>query len=325
LIRQWIRENSQEAKNLFDNGHVSICWVLLADFNDQQREEHLGASNWVYDNNHMAYSETPPVDPMEDDIQSFDGSVRTAIPDNHFFEEELQNPEHLSQRPLGSVGLPPPQPMTPPQIPFEQIVTHVGRIVNPPERYGFENRGPKVTMCDALPWPPALENQPLEGLEESQWANLSVLSINERKSYWQAKVSPEWSHWKKAMNDELKSIKENDVWNVIPKLVERKIVASWWVFKAKGNAEGEVEHYKAQLVAKGFSQTLGQDYDEIFAPVVHYDSLKLLLAIPACKGWQPRQLDVKTALLYGILKEEVYRELLEGSWLDGVVAKLKRC
>jgi len=99
------------------------------------------------------------------------------------------------------------------------------------------------------------------------------------------------------MDDELKSLKENDVWDVIPKPVGRKIVASRWVFKAKANAQGEVERYKARLVAKGFSQILDQDYDEIFAPIVRYDSLRLLLAISAYKGWGPRQLDVKTAFL----------------------------
>jgi len=127
------------------------------------------------------------------------------------------------------------------------------------------------------------------------------------------------------MDDELESLKENDVWDVIPKPVGRKIVASRWVFKAQGNAQGEVEQYKARLVAKRFSLILGQNYDEIFAPVVHYDSLRLSLAISACKGWRPRQLDIKTAFLCGILTEEVYMDLPEGSRLDGMVAKLKRC
>jgi len=215
--------------------------------------------------------------------------------------------------------------MTPPPIPLGQVITRAGRVINPPECYGFENQGPEVTMCDAPPRSPTPENQPLEILEESHWANLNVMLIDEPMSYRQAKVSPQWSDWKKAMDNELKSLKENDVWDVIPKPVGRKIVASQWVFKAKGNAQGEVECYKAWLVAKGFSQTLGEDYDEIFAPVVHYNSLKLSLAILACKEWRPRQLDVKTAFLYGILMEEVSMDLPEGSQLDGMVAKLKRC
>jgi hypothetical protein len=75
----------------------------------------------------------------------------------------------------------------------------------------------------------------------------------------------------------------------------------------------------------GFSQTLGQDYIEIFTPVVPYNSLRLLLAISSCKGWRPRQLNVKTAFLYGMLMKEVYMDLPEGSRIDGMVAKSKRC
>jgi len=212
-----------------------------------------------------------------------------------------------------------------PPIPFGQVLTRAGRVVNPPERSGFEGYAPEASVRNAPPQPPTPEPHPLEGIEGSQWANSSVQTVEEPKSYRHAKVSPQWSDWKKAMDGELKSLEENDVWDVIPKPTGRKIVASRWVYKAKGNAQGEVERYKARLVAKGFSQILRQDYDEIFAPVVRYDSFRLLLAFSACKGWRPRQLDVKTSFLYGILKEEVYMDLPEGSRLDGMVAKLKRC
>ena len=70
---------------------------------------------------------------------------------------------------------------------------------------------------------------------------------------------------------------------------------------------------------------MGLDYDEIFAPVARYDSLRLLLAITACRKWRTRQLDVKTAFLYGVLKEVVYMQLPEGCREDDKVALLKRC
>jgi len=114
----------------------------------------------------------------------------------------------------------------PPPIPFGQVVTRVGRIVNPTKHYGFDNQAPEVTMRDAPPRSPTPDNQPLEGLAGSQWVNVSVWLINEAKCYRQAKVSPQCSDWKKAMDDELKSLKQNDVWNVIPKSVGRKIVVS---------------------------------------------------------------------------------------------------
>jgi len=157
--------------------------------------------------------------------------------------------------------------MMPPPIPFGQVVTCARRVVNLPGCYGFEGYAPEASMRDAPPRPPTTpEPQPLEGLEGSQWANLSVLTVEEPKSYRQARVSPQSSDWKKAMDEELQSLKENDVWDVILKPAGRKIVASRCVYKAKGNAQGEVEQYKARLVAKGFLQILGQDYDEIFAP-----------------------------------------------------------
>jgi len=64
-------------------------------------------------------------------------------------------------------------------------------------------------------------------------------------------------------------------------------VASGWVYKANGNAQGEVERFKVWLVAKGLSQIILQDYDEIFAPVVCYNSLRPLPALSACQGWRP--------------------------------------
>jgi len=179
-------------------------------------------------------------------------------------------------------------------------------------------------MRDAPPWSPPPYNQLLEGLEYSQWANFSVLVINQPKSYWQAKVSPpQWSDWKKAMDDGLKSLKENDVGEVIQKPVRRKFVTGRWVFTVKENCQGEVWHYKARLVAKGFWQTLGQDYIAIFAPIVPLHSLGSLLGMSACKQWRPRQPDIKTALFYGILNEEVYIHRPESSLLDAMIIKIQ--
>ena len=77
----------------------------------------------------------------------------------------------------------------------------------------------------------------------------------------------------------------------------------------KRNKYGEITRYKARLVAKGFTQRPGVDFDEIYAPVVRYDSLRLLLALATINGWIPTQIDIKAAFLYGELKEEIYMEL----------------
>jgi hypothetical protein len=80
----------------------------------------------------------------------------------------------------------------------------------------------------------------------------------------------------------------------------------------KYNADGTIERYKARYVAKDFTQVQYQDYDETFAPVARYDFLRLLLALAAYNGWTPQQMHVKSAFLYGVLKEEIHMELPEG-------------
>ncbi|KAI0993893.1 hypothetical protein K3495_g14291 [Podosphaera aphanis] len=95
-------------------------------------------------------------------------------------------------------------------------------------------------------------------------------------------------------------------------LSDHNVVGSKWVFKVKYKADGSVEQYKARLVAKGFSQQPGTDYDDTYAPVARYDSLRFLLAFEAHNGWTPRQLDVKSAFLYGKLDRKIYMEIPNG-------------
>ncbi|KAF0891483.1 hypothetical protein E2562_009896 [Oryza meyeriana var. granulata] len=79
-----------------------------------------------------------------------------------------------------------------------------------------------------------------------------------------------------------------------------------WVYKVKKNAAGEAIKHKARLVAKGYVQQPGVDFDEVFAPVAHIESVWLLLALAAQEGWPVHHMDVKSAFLNGELVEEVY-------------------
>jgi len=327
--------NPQEANDLVGNGHGIIAWLMQAYYVEEKRDGYLGAPNWVYDANGMAYQGNLPHQPelpntqilIEelDKIEEFNESIRMIVPADHFLEEDHPQSNQRLPFPLGHPPPSTPRHMTPPPIPFGHVVTCAATVVDPPECSCFKGYASEASMWDAIPRPPAQEPLPGEWIEASQWANFSVLTVEEPKSYWQSRVSPQWSDWKKAMDEELKSLKENDVWDVSPTQAGRKIVANRWVYKAKGNAQGEVERYKARLVAKGFTQILAQDYDEIFAPVVRCDSLWLSRALSAYNRWRPRQLEVKTAFLYGILKEEVYMDLPEGSRLNGMVAKWQKC
>eukprot|EP00253_Pinus_taeda_P007357 PITA_07357 len=83
-------------------------------------------------------------------------------------------------------------------------------------------------------------------------------------------------------------------------------------YQIKHAVDGSAEKYKARFVASGFSQKEGIDYDEIFAPVAQYTTIRTIIALVASQGWNLHQMDVKTAFLHGSIKEEVYVEQPEG-------------
>lgn len=97
----------------------------------------------------------------------------------------------------------------------------------------------------------------------------------------------------------------------------RRAIPCRWVFKTKYGANGEVIKHKARLVIKGFYQKHGVDYDETYAPVMKYTSLRVLLALAAIYDWEIRQFDVVSAFLNADLKEEVYMEQPEGFEVEG--------
>lgn len=99
------------------------------------------------------------------------------------------------------------------------------------------------------------------------------------------------------------------------------------VYKTKLKENGELEKFKVRLVAKGYVQQQGIDYTEVFAPVARMDTVRMIVALAAQKGWNVYQLDVKSAFLHGELKEEVYVEQPRGYELEKYpqkVYKLKK-
>ena len=88
--------------------------------------------------------------------------------------------------------------------------------------------------------------------------------------------------------------------------VGKKVIGSKWVLKVKYQENGDVDRYKCRLVAQGFTQAPGIDYDETFAPVARFGTIRTLLAIGAKRGMRIEQMDVTTAFLNGVLKENLY-------------------
>ena len=129
-----------------------------------------------------------------------------------------------------------------------------------------------------------------------------------------------------AMEQEMKSLKENEVWELVELPKDRKTVGCRWVYKLKSGPDGSIDRYKARLVAQGFSQKYGTDYDETFCPVVRLESLCTMIALAVQHGLKLHQVDVTTAFLNGKLEEEVYMRQPEGFVAKGqerLVCKLK--
>jgi hypothetical protein len=112
--------------------------------------------------------------------------------------------------------------------------------------------------------------------------------------------------WRRAMEEELRSIEENRTWTLTELPQGRRAIGLKWVFKVKKDEHGAVVRHKARLVVKGYAQRHGIDYDEVFAPVARMEAVRLLLALAAHEGWEVHHMDVKTAFLNGDLQEEVF-------------------
>lgn len=121
---------------------------------------------------------------------------------------------------------------------------------------------------------------------------------------------PDSECWKQAMEDEMRSFEENDAWDLIDIPDNGTVVSCKWVFKKK--CDGDKVSYRARLVARGFTQKEGIDFEETFAPVIRYSSLRLLFALSLKLNLKITHLDVKTAFLNGFLKEDVLMRQPEG-------------
>ena len=108
------------------------------------------------------------------------------------------------------------------------------------------------------------------------------------------------------MQAEMKSIEENRTWDVSELPAKQKAIGLKWVFKVKKDPNGNIVKYIARLVAKGYAQQHGVDFDEVFAPVARIETVRVLLALAAQDGWQVHHMDVKSAFLNGDLSETVY-------------------
>ena len=133
-------------------------------------------------------------------------------------------------------------------------------------------------------------------------------------SYEEARMREDWPKWQEAIKAELDSLKANGTWSLVERPTEANVVDCKWVLRIKKNAAGEIEKYKARLVARGFTQIHGVDFYETYAPVARLSSFRLLIALANRNGWPLDCFDFDSAFLNSELADDevIYLEQPRG-------------
>ena len=108
------------------------------------------------------------------------------------------------------------------------------------------------------------------------------------------------------MQEELNQFERSKVWNLVPRPSDHSIIGTKWIFRNKMDEHSNIVRNKARLVAQGYSQEEGIDYEETYTPVARLEAIRMLLAFACFKNFKLYQMDVKSAFLNGFINEEVY-------------------
>ncbi|KAH9681558.1 CCHC-type domain-containing protein [Citrus sinensis] len=139
------------------------------------------------------------------------------------------------------------------------------------------------------------------------------VAIEEPANFSEAMESVHCDKWLEAMQDEMESLQRNQTWTLIPNPGNKRLISCKWIFKRnEGIPDVEPPKYKARLVARGFTQREGVDFNEIFSHDVKHSSIRILLAMVALLDLELEQMDVKTAFLHGNLEKQILMAQPEG-------------
>jgi hypothetical protein len=137
----------------------------------------------------------------------------------------------------------------------------------------------------------------------SNFTNYAFVATFEPKDIGHSLSDP---NWVTAMHEELENFERNQVWDLVEPPPNCKPIVTKWVWKNKEGENGEMMRNNSSLVAQGYSQKEGIDYEEKFTPVAHLEAIRILLAFSVAKGFKLNQMDVKSSFLNGFSEEEVF-------------------
>ncbi|KAD4177966.1 hypothetical protein E3N88_26557 [Mikania micrantha] len=259
----------------------------------------------------------------DDAFKAVPSTVSTGnIQGSHDDEDESTHLFRFSDNlPLSAKSDAPPAPVVPPNTNADEILDSSTSFEIPAELFPGSSstsaaaEPPANTCTDLIPYQ-ELKDHPLSQVlgdisagvsTRSQLSNFCLhalfVSQQEPKNYHTALKD---NGWVEAMQLELLQFKKQQVWELVPLPQGKCAIGTKWVFRNKTDENGQIVKNKARLVVQGFSQEEGIDYDETFAPVARLEAIRLFLAYAALHKLKVFQMDVKSAFLYGTIKEEVY-------------------
>ena len=258
----------------------------------------------IYVSSDVSFCENPPVNKIENAKKSAIFNIDFGEPDSidNNFNTNCSN-EELCDSPANEIN----NGDTSVNFQNNEVMQNLPEICNPPEKRELRNRS-LIQPIDRY------------GVAVAFIADAGPQTFAEAISNWEAEK------WMDAMKDEIQALKDNDTWTLMALPKGKKPISCKWIYTIKNDANKPVR-YKARLVARGFSQREGIDYFDTFAPVVRYESIRILFAIAAEQDLEMQKFDVKTAFLYGELDEEIYLEQPQGFVVAGkenLVCKLHK-
>lgn len=244
-----------------------------------------------------------PAIPVEENRLVFSGSISQLIPTRQSMYQFLPSPASSTENQLVVLNPHSPNPELPPSR--DEIPSSSSPMTSnsPSPEEVRENKRPRI-------------NSEYE---------IALAATEVPQTYREAMASPEAWWWKKAVRAEIQSHIRNHTWDIVRRPPGVKVIGCKWVFATKFGEHGKIVRYKARLVALGFLQTFGVDYNETYSPVASLNTVRMFLAVCCRLGYFIKQFDIETAFLNGDLEELVYMKIPVGIRAgNGMVCKLRR-